>query len=176
MAGRVVPHPLSEEIRRRMQTTSQRHTGPERAVQQQLDSAGLRYETDTRAVPSLRSRPDILFPAERLAVFVDGCFWHACPEHGTLPKNNAGWWAAKLAANRRRDEEAGRILTETGWIVLRFWEHDDPLIAAENVLKAVSRRRTALAAYPATGGPTKQSKPGEVAAANAEDPASQPRE
>lgn len=159
-----------------MRATAQRQTGPERALQELLDRAGLQYEVDTKALPTLRSRPDILFPGERLAVFVDGCFWHACPDHGTLPKNNGGWWAAKLAVNRRRDEETDRVLMDAGWVVLRFWEHDDPLIAAESVVEAVSRKRTGLEGHPASYAPPDQSKPGEGAVANAEDPASQPRE
>ena len=146
------PRALSFEIRRRMQTTRQTQTGPELAIRSALDGSGLQYETDRRAIPSLRCRPDIMFSEYRLAIFVDGCFWHSCPVHGTMPKHNAEWWREKLAANRRRDDEAVRALRDHGWQVLRFWEHDDPVTAAETVLVAIAGRETVVPGrHPASG-------------------------
>jgi DNA mismatch endonuclease (patch repair protein) len=81
----------------------------------------------------LRCTADVLFPTERLAVFVDGCYWHSCPEHGSYPITNAEWWRAKLTATRERDEHNAQILTSAGWTVLRVWEHEDADLAAARV-------------------------------------------
>jgi len=90
----------------------------------------------------MRSRADIVFGPARVAVFVDGCFWHGCPEHGTGPKNNAQWWAAKLAANRERDLRVNAELEAAGWMVFRVWEHESPVEAADRIEAIVwSRRR-----------------------------------
>jgi DNA mismatch endonuclease (patch repair protein) len=83
---------------------------------------------------------DIAFPRARVAVFVDGCFWHRCPEHATWPKNNADWWRTKLEANARRDLETSDHLRACGWQVIRVWEHDDAEQSASLVLAAVGRR------------------------------------
>lgn len=102
-----------------------------------LHARGLRYRVD-RVLPGLpRRRADIVFPRHKLAVFVDGCFWHGCPEHKTVPKTNAAWWAAKLARNAERDRETDTHLVELGWTVLRIWEHEDPDRAADLVEAAV---------------------------------------
>jgi DNA mismatch endonuclease (patch repair protein) len=101
---------------------------------------GLRFFVD-RKIAHRRRRCDIVFPTERVAVFVDGCFWHACPLHGTVPKQNRSWWTEKLAANRRRDEETDEMLRAAGWAVLRFWEHEDPADAASRVFDVVMQRR-----------------------------------
>jgi DNA mismatch endonuclease (patch repair protein) len=99
---------------------------------------------DYRPIPGVRRRADIVFLTARVAVFVDGCFWHGCPVHGTLPKKNREWWLAKLQGNRLRDEETDNTLREHGWLPLRFWEHDDSAIAAELVLSTVQGRAPAL--------------------------------
>jgi DNA mismatch endonuclease (patch repair protein) len=79
----------------------------------------------------------------QIAVFVDGCFWHSCPIHGTYPKANGAWWRAKLAANRERDVSIDRALREAGWLVLRFWEHEQMDAAARDVARTVAERSTA---------------------------------
>jgi DNA mismatch endonuclease (patch repair protein) len=84
-----------------------------------------------------------VFASAKVAVYVDGCFWHACPEHGTWPKANADWWRQKIQANVRRDRDSDLLLTEAGWLVLRFWEHEDPLEAAQLVARHVKGRRRA---------------------------------
>ena len=84
----------------------------------------------------------MVFPTQKVAVFVDGCFWHRCPAHATFPKANAEWWVDKLAANVRRDRETDSRLRARGWLVLRFWEHEDPDEAAVVVRRALKRRRT----------------------------------
>lgn len=89
----------------------------------------------------LPGRPDFVFPGRKVAVFVDGCFWHGCPEHGTQPKQNAEFWERKLAANRRRDRRVGRELRSRGWQVVRFWEHD---LARKREGRTVGRLRRTL--------------------------------
>jgi len=103
---------------------------------------GLRYRVDIRPEPSLRRRADIVFTKARLAVFVDGCFWHSCPEHCSPPKANRTWWAEKLQGNRRRDADTDTLLRAAGWTVLRFWAHEDAATCAEAVRAAVLNGRT----------------------------------
>ena len=136
---RDVPPASSESARERMKRTRRRDTKPELALRSELHRLGLRYFVD-RAVTTSKRRADVVFPRARVAVYVDGCFWHGCPTHGTLPKTNREWWASKLEANRSRDQRTDRELAEAGWIVLRFWEHDDPVSAARRV-KAVLNDR-----------------------------------
>ncbi|WP_348614025.1 very short patch repair endonuclease [Kocuria rhizophila] len=111
----------------------QRHrdTAPEVRLRQVLFARGFRYRVDAQLPVMPRRRADILFPRQRLAIFVDGCFWHSCPLHGTVPRTNNAWWATKLASNVARDRETDRRLFEAGWTVLRFWEHEDPVAAAD---------------------------------------------
>ena len=114
-----------------------RDTAAEWSLRRLLHARGLRYRVDA-VLPGLpRRRADILFPRQKLAVFVDGCFWHGCPEHKTAPKTNAAWWATKLARNVERDRETDAHLVELGWTVLRIWEHEDPERAADLVAAAV---------------------------------------
>lgn len=87
----------------------------------------------------VRRRADLVFPTGKIAVYVDGCFWHRCPLHGTRPKNNAEWWAEKLARNVARDRDTDRQLAGAGWTVLRFWEHEPVDIAADTVEQTVRR-------------------------------------
>lgn len=113
-------------ISRRMSSLKRRDNGPELAVRRLLHASGLRYRV-AYPIPGQRRRTiDIAFPRARLAVYIDGCFWHGCPAHGTSPKANPTWWAAKIAANRARDVAATAQLEELGWTVARFWEHQPP--------------------------------------------------
>lgn len=102
---------------------------------------GLRYRVDRQVIPGLRRRADVVFVSARVAVFVDGCFWHQCPSHGNLPKANRTWWRAKLQRNVERDAETDARLKAAGWKVIRLWEHelrDDPDTAAHRVAEAVA--------------------------------------
>ena len=135
-----VPPASSESARERMRRTRRRDTKPELALRSELHRLGLRYYVD-RAVTTSKTRADVIFPRARVAVYVDGCFWHGCPTHGTLPKANREWWTSKLAANTRRDQHTNRELSEAGWVVLRFWEHHDPVAAARQVQAVVKDRR-----------------------------------
>lgn len=126
-----------EATRRRMSRQRSYDTDPERALRSRLHGLGLRYRLHRRPVAGLRRQADIVFTRVRVAVFVDGCFWHQCPEHATHPKANSAWWAAKLAANVARDADTDRRLAEAGWQVVRVWEHEDVEAAAARVAAVV---------------------------------------
>lgn len=117
------PSPSSPAAAARMHAARRRDTAPELAVRRALFARGLRYFVDYR-LPIPRARADIAFPKKRLAVFIDGCFWHGCPEHATWPKANAEWWRAKITANMERDRRIDRLLGEAGWRVVRAWAHE----------------------------------------------------
>ncbi|EME20201.1 very short patch repair endonuclease [Rhodococcus qingshengii] len=121
----------------RMSAQRRRDTKPEIALRRELHRRGLRYFVDRAPIKGVRRRADLVFPRRQVAVFVDGCFWHSCPQHATFPKNNAQWWTDKLAANVVRDRDTDARLAEQGWTVIRIWEHEDPLVAAERVQKAL---------------------------------------
>lgn len=113
-------------------------TRPELVIRRELHSRGLRFQVNYRDLPG---RPDLVFTRARLAVFVDGCFWHMCSEHVRVPKNNREWWTAKLQRNAARDQEKDRRLTELGWMPLHVWEHEDPLTAADRIERVWRERR-----------------------------------
>jgi DNA mismatch endonuclease (patch repair protein) len=123
----------SPGVRRSMQSNRSRDTAPELALRSALHRRGLRFRKHVRPIPGLRCTVDVLFPTERLAVFVDGCYWHSCPEHGSYPITNGDWWRAKLAATRARDEHNTQTLANAEWTVLRVWEHEDADVAAGRV-------------------------------------------
>lgn len=125
-----------------MQSNRSRDTKPELAVRRLLHAAGLRYRVDRAPVVGLRRRADIVFPRERLAVFVDGCYWHGCPEHGTSTfHTNAEFWSKKIATNVARDRDTTARLNEAGWQVVRVWEHVPPSEAAVQIESAVRQIR-----------------------------------
>jgi DNA mismatch endonuclease (patch repair protein) len=146
-----VPAASSAAARRRMQATRGRDTAPELALRRELHRRRLRYRVDMPVVPDLRRCADVVFPRARLAVFVDGCFWHGCPQHATSAKSNAAFWAAKIAANQARDADTGRRLREVGWTVVRIWEHDTAEAAADHVhsvLRRIAEAGTAADLFP----------------------------
>ena len=121
------------EIAARMSRQARRDTAPEVALRKELHRRGMRFRVD-RPIPGLpRRRADVVFTKARVAVFVDGCFWHSCPEHATQPASNAEWWRAKLTRNVERDRETDERLHAEGWTVLRFWEHASVVAAADLV-------------------------------------------
>lgn len=138
------PAASSDVVARRMQNTAQRDTPAEMELRRELHRRGFRYRVDTSIPGVTRGRPDLVFLSEKVAVFVDGCFWHSCPEHATVPKENREWWVEKLEGNVERDRRHDRELTETGWAVLRFWEHEDLLEAADQVERAVKSKRASV--------------------------------
>jgi DNA mismatch endonuclease (patch repair protein) len=105
-----------------------------------LFARGLRYRVDARPLPGLRRKADVLFRRARVAVYIDGCFWHGCPLHATWPKQNAAFWLDKIETNQRRDADTDRRLAEAGWLVIRVWEHEDPAEAAGRIAAAVQAR------------------------------------
>jgi len=127
------PAASSPEARRRMQRQGRRDTKPEMALRRELHRLGLRYRVDRAVIPSIRRRADVVFTRAHLAVFVDGCFWHDCPCHGTHPKSNVRWWEDKLKANVARDRDTDARLAAAGWKVVRLWEHEDMVAAAANI-------------------------------------------
>lgn len=131
----------SAATRSRMSRQRARDTGTELAVRRELHGLGLRYRVHRRPLPEVRREADVLFGPSRVAVFVDGCFWHGCPEHATWPRSNAEFWRAKIEGNRQRDADTDRRLAEAGWAVLRVWEHEDPAVAARRVRDLVATRR-----------------------------------
>lgn len=137
-AGTDVPQAISM----RMSRQKSRDTGPEMVLRKKLHRRGLRYRVNA-ALPGMgRRRADVLFTSAKVAVFVDGCFWHRCPLHGVAPKSNAAWWDSKLGENVARDLDTNEHLISLGWTVLRFWEHGDMEVAADrvhDVLKASAR-------------------------------------
>lgn len=135
------PVASSPEVRRRMLATKRRNTPAELLLRSLLHRMGFRFRVDKRIAGS-RSRPDVLFTNVKVAVFVDGCFWHACPIHATWPKTNAAWWREKIEGNRRRDLENSKQLRANGWVVLRFWTHSDMQLVARKIAQTVTVRRT----------------------------------
>jgi DNA mismatch endonuclease (patch repair protein) len=122
-----------------MRRNPRRDTGPEVAVRSELHRRGLRFRKDLPLrVPGRVVRPDVVFTRQRLAVFIDGCFWHRCPEHGNVPRANGDYWRPKLERNVARDRAVDAALGETGWRVLRAWEHEAPAAVADRVLAVLA--------------------------------------
>jgi DNA mismatch endonuclease (patch repair protein) len=124
-----------------MKRVRQRDTTPELALRRKLFALGLRYRLHRLVVPGVRRRPDIVFGQERVAIFIDGCFWHGCPQHGTMAKANRAFWQRKIAENKRRDSDTDARLRQSGWLVLRVWEHEPADEAAKRVLNILSAAR-----------------------------------
>lgn len=114
------PAPLNASVSAQMSRMPRSSTKPELDLRRELHRRGLRFTVNRRDLPGT---PDVVFSRARLAVFVDGCFWHGCLDHGVLPKNNREWWRQKLEANRQRDESKDRLLVEQGWHPVHLWEH-----------------------------------------------------
>jgi DNA (cytosine-5)-methyltransferase 1 len=147
--GLGVPVPSSEAARNRMRAVRRSGTGAELAVRGGVDRLGLSYAVDV-SIAGTRSRADLLFEDAGVVVMVDGCYWHGCPVHGTQAKANASWWHDKLVKNRERDTITDRYLRQLGWVVLRFWEHDDPEEAASKIALIVTERLAATATVPSS--------------------------
>lgn len=131
-----MPLATDESTRRRMRAAKQRGTSCELALRKALFKRGLRYRVNVRLG---RARADIVFRSLRLAIFVDGCFWHRCPEHGTDPKRNSEWWRLKLDANVARDQRLRATLMQLGWSIVRIWEHEDPERSASAIAALLGR-------------------------------------
>jgi DNA mismatch endonuclease (patch repair protein) len=135
----VEPTPSSERVSRQMRSQKSKNTECEINIRRILHSEGLRYRVHARPIPNLGRTADIVFGPKKVAVFVDGCFWHSCPEHRSAPKANAEWWSTKLSRTSERDADTDRQLKEAGWTTIRVWEHEDPAEAAQKVRLALSK-------------------------------------
>lgn len=128
--------------RRSMQSNRSRDTGPELAIRSLLHRRGLRYRVVARPLPEVRRTADIVFTRAKVAVFVDGCFWHVCPQHYREPASNVGYWREKARRNVERDRETDALLLAAGWTVIRVWEHTDPAAAADQIAQVIAASRT----------------------------------
>ena len=142
-AGVTVPYPVpssaaASAIGRANKRTD---TSCEVAVRSALHRGGLRFRKDLALVGvGRRVRPDVVFTRARVAVFIDGCFWHSCPVHGRVPKSNLDYWLPKLERNRQRDQEVDAALADAGWVIVRVWEHEVPEAVAAHVKRVVKAR------------------------------------
>ncbi|MBG0819408.1 DNA mismatch endonuclease Vsr [Planomonospora sp. ID91781] len=127
--------------RRSMLGNRNRDTSPELLLRSLVHAAGLRYRVAAKPLPGMRRTADLVFRPVRVAVFVDGCFWHGCPEHFVPPKTNPDYWREKIAKNVQRDRDTDARLAEADWLVLRFWEHQPAEECAAEVKEAVMLRR-----------------------------------
>lgn len=127
-----------------MKSVRQADTALELNLRSALHRLGVRFRLHRRIIPNRTRTVDIVLPNEKIAIFVDGCFWHSCPQHKTLPKSNRLWWEEKLRANVLRDRESDRILRRLGWRVVRVWQHDDFEEAARRIRKELLNRRRRL--------------------------------
>lgn len=111
-------------MREQMKTQRTTGTAPELALRRALFCRGLRYRVNYTVNRSPQFRADVAFPRRRLAIFVDGCFWHCCPEHGEVPRSNRDFWIARFDTNVRRDVQRNTVLVDCGWRVMQVWEHE----------------------------------------------------
>ncbi|MEU3397590.1 very short patch repair endonuclease [Streptomyces sp. NPDC055051] len=131
----------SAATRRSMLGNRSRDTAPELLLRSLVHAAGLRYRVAAKPLPKMRRTADMVFRPVKVAVFIDGCFWHGCPEHFVMPKTNQPYWEEKIGRNIQRDRDTDDRLAEAGWLVLRFWEHLEPEACAATVIEAVAARR-----------------------------------
>lgn len=124
-----------------MRRQRRQDTAVELELRRRLHAAGLRYRVHVKPLPSLRRTADIVFGPSRVAIFVDGCFWHGCERHKTIPRTNREFWEAKIGGNIQRDADTKRRLAEAGWMYVQVWEHDDPGEAARAIGEIVTGRR-----------------------------------
>jgi DNA mismatch endonuclease (patch repair protein) len=127
------PRATSVDVRASMQGNRGRDTKPELALRSRLHALGLRYRVSVRPIPDVRRTADIVFTRARVAVFVDGCYWHGCPDHHRPARQNLEFWTDKIESNRQRDTDVNQLLSQTGWQVIRVWEHEDPDEAARRI-------------------------------------------
>ena len=134
------PVPTNNRVSERMRATRRRDTPGELALRARLYRKGFRYRVDAQPIAGVPRRADLVFKAAQVAVFIDGCFWHGCPEHGTWPKANGSWWRGKIVANRARDQDTDRQLQSRGWTVVRIWQHEAAEEAVMRVTAALHAR------------------------------------
>lgn len=131
----------SPAVSERMRRQRERDTAVELRLRRRLHAAGLRYRVHVRPLAGVRRTADIVFRPARVAVFVDGCFWHGCSEHKTIPVSNRAFWDEKIRRNVERDADTRSRLEAAGWLYVQVWEHDDPDTAAKAIARLVRGRR-----------------------------------
>lgn len=137
--GADYPLPSSEAVSRAMKGNTKTDTRPEVRLRSELHSRRARFRKNAPIeAGDIRVRVDILFTKRRLAVFLDGCFWHGCPQHGNWPRANAEYWTAKIKRNLARDVRVSDALRQAGWTVVRIWEHEPPSEAADRVISVLT--------------------------------------
>lgn len=134
----------SEAVRASMRSNRSRDTKPELALRKAVHSLGLRYRVSARPLPEVRRTADLVFTKAKVAVFLDGCFWHGCPLHHRSPGANFDYWSQKIERNKARDADTDKKLLDAGWLPLRIWEHEDPSDAARRIADIVKQRRMEL--------------------------------
>lgn len=130
----------SPAVRNSMQGNKNRDTKPEMIVRRCLHASGLRYRVHARPIKDWNRRADLVFPRAKIAVFVNGCFWHGCPQHYTAPKTNAAYWVPKIKRNSERDVETFTRLKSEGWLVISMWEHEDLYKKSERIARRIRKR------------------------------------
>ena len=143
------PAPSSVEASVRFARQGRRDTKPEMVLRRALHALGYRYRVDSPLPGMPRRRADLTFASQKVVVFVDGCFWHGCPEHGTTPHQNGEWWAEKVRGNASRDHETDARLEALGWTVVRVWEHENSTDAVARVVRVLGPARVTPGEAPA---------------------------
>lgn len=133
----------SESVRKSMKGNRSRDTKPELAVRRLIHVAGLRYRVDYRPIPAINRRADIVFTRQRVAIYIDGCFWHGCPIHYVASRTNSDYWQSKISRNIERDTQTDMLLREHGWTPVRFWSHEAPASVADAILAILEQYRRA---------------------------------
>ncbi|MBV9074358.1 MAG: DNA mismatch endonuclease Vsr [Acidobacteria bacterium] len=129
------PKPSSQQASDRLRAARQRDTSPEVLLRSALHRAGVRFQVGVVADKRIKTRPDIVLRSKKIAVFVDGCFWHSCPKHATIPRSNRAWWVDKLRKNRERDRRNRCCLKKLGWRIVSVWEHESVSAATRRILR-----------------------------------------
>jgi DNA mismatch endonuclease, patch repair protein len=143
------PTPTSTVVSRVMRGNRKVGTRPELRLRSAMHRLGLRYRIGLAVQAGhVRVRPDAVFTRAKVAVFLDGCYWHACNTHGTRPASNADYWVPKLANNVARDRRVDEALAAAGWTVVRVWEHESAIAAADRVAALVVRAKLGAWARP----------------------------
>jgi DNA mismatch endonuclease, patch repair protein len=143
-ADRYQPWASSPAVRLVMQGNRKRDTQPELSLRRAVHAAGLRYRVAAKPLPKRPWTADLVFRPARVAVFLDGCYWHGCPDHFTPPRTNSGYWSSKIGRNRSRDALVDNELRESGWTPVRIWEHESTEAALDAVVRAVRNARSTL--------------------------------
>jgi DNA mismatch endonuclease (patch repair protein) len=134
----------SPAVRKSMVGNKSRDTKPELMVRRILHASGLRYKVHARPIKDWNRRADMVFPRAKIAIFINGCFWHGCPKHFSAPKTNSEYWASKIMRNVERDSETALRLKSEGWLVIAIWEHENLGKKSEQVVRRIQKRLIAI--------------------------------